>query len=147
MADPFRLQSLLDYRRQIEDGQMRALAEVTVEEQRVRDAIAALDRHREEQTSALADLMAGGTFDADGYTQRAAYLDAIGRALDQQAAALAEAMARVQERREALVAALKDRRILERLRDRQAEDAAAEEGRAEARGVDDMVMARHQRAP
>lgn len=147
MTQPFRLQALLDYRRQLEDEQMRALAEVTVEEQRVRDAITALDRHREEQTAALAALVAGGTFDAEGYTQRAAYLDAIGLALDQQAAALEAAAARVRERREALVEALKDRRVLERLRDRQAEEAAVEGGRHEARGVDDMMMTRHQRTP
>lgn len=145
MAHPFRLQALLDYRRQLEDEQMRALAEVTVEEQRVRDAISALHRHREEQMHALAALVAGGTFDAEGYTQRAAYLDAVGQALDQQAAVLEATAARVRERREALVEALKDRRVLERLRDRQAEEAAVEDGRHEARGVDDMMMTRHQR--
>lgn len=141
----FRLQSLLDFRRQVEDEQARALAEVTAEERRVRDAIAALGRHREEQTSALAALMGSGTFDTEGYTQRAAYLDAIGLALDQQAAALNETMVLVQERRAALLAALTDRRILERLRDRQAEEAAAEDGRQETRDVDDLVMSRHQR--
>lgn len=145
MAKPFRLQSLLDYRRQLEDEQMRALAEVTAEEQRVREAIAALDRHREDQTAALATLMTGGTFDAEGYTQRAAYLDAIGVALDQQAAALEAAAVRVSEQRAALVEALKDRRVLERLRDRQAEEAAIEDGRQEARVVDDMTTSRHQR--
>jgi flagellar FliJ protein len=141
----FRLQSLLDFRRQLEDEQARALAEVTAEEQAVRAAIVSLNQHREEQTSGLA-LMASGTFDADGYTQRAAYLDAIGQALDQQAAALGEAMARAQERRAALLEALTDRRVLERLRDRQAEEAALEGGRCEARDVDDLVMSRHQRA-
>lgn len=145
MAEPFRLQSLLDYRRQLEDEQMRALAEVTAEEHQVREAIAALGRHREDQTAALAALMTSGTFDAEGYTQHAAYLDAIGLALDQQAVALEAAAARVAERREALVEALKDRRVLERLRNRQAEEAAIEDGRQEARAVDDMTTTRYQR--
>ncbi|RJQ11860.1 MAG: flagellar export protein FliJ [Dehalococcoidia bacterium] len=145
MAEPFRLRSLLDYRRQLEDEQMRALAEVTAEEQRVRDAIAALDRHREDQTAALAALMTSGTFDAGGYTQRASYLEAIGIELDQQVAALEAAAARVSEQRAALVEALKDRRVLERLRDRQAAEAAIEDGRQEARVVDDMTTSRHQR--
>lgn len=143
----FRLQSLLDYRRQLEDEQTRALAGVTAEEQAVRAAIVALNRHRDEQTGALAALMASGAFDADGYIQRAAYLDAIGLALGQQAAALDEAMARVQERRAALLEALTDRRVLERLRDQQAEAAALEGNRVEARDVEDLVMSRHQRAP
>lgn len=146
MAEPFRLQSLLDYRRQLEEEQTRALAEVTAEEQRVRDAIAALDRQREDQTAGLAALMTQGTFDAEGYAQRAAYLDAIGLALDQQALALAAAAERVRERREALVEALKDRRVLERLRDRQAEEAAIEDNRHEARDVDDLTTSRHQRS-
>ncbi len=141
----FRLQSLLDYRRQLEDEQARAFAEVTAEEQRVRAAIDALNRHRDEQTSALAALMASGTFHTDGYTQRAGYLDALGLALDQQATALAEAMTRVQERRAALLAAVTDRRVLERLRDRQADEAAVADARHEARDVDDLVMSRHQR--
>lgn len=145
MTQPFRLQSLLDYRRQLEDGHALALAEVTAEEQRVRAAIAALDRHREEQTAALAALAGGGAFDTEGYTQRAAYLETIGQALGQQAAALEAAAARVRERRAALAEALKDRRVLERLRERQAEEGAVEDGRHEAREVDDMVMTRHQR--
>ena len=146
MAHPFRLQSLLEYRRQREDEQVRALAEVTAEEQRVRDAIASLNQSREEQTSALATLITGGTFDTDGYTQRAAYLDAVGQALDQQVAVLEATAVRVSERREALVEALKDRRVLERLRDQHAEEAEVEDSRQEARDVDDMVMTRHQRA-
>jgi flagellar protein FliJ len=141
----FRLQALLDFRRQLEDEHARALAEVTAEEQRVRNAIEALNHHRDEQTSALAALLASGTFDAEGYTQRAVYLDALGLALDQQAAALADAMTRVQERRAALLAAVTDRRVLERLRDRQAGEAAVADARHEARDVDDLVMSRHQR--
>lgn len=146
MSRPFRLQSLLDYRRQLEDEQSLALAEVAAEERRVREAMMALERQREEQTAALRTLVVGGVFDAEKYTQRAAFLDVVGRAFDEQAAALEEATMRVVERRQALVEALTDRRVLERLRDRQAEAAAIDDGRHEARDVDDMVMARHQRA-
>lgn len=146
MSRPFRFQSLLDYRRQLEDEQSLALAEVAAEERRVREAMTALERQREEQTAALRTLVVGGVFDAEKYMQRAAFLDVVGRALDEQAAALEEAAMRVVERREALVEALTDRRVLERLRDRQAETAAIDDGRHEARDVDDMVMARHQRA-
>lgn len=146
MTHAFRLRSLLEYRRQVEDDQARALAGVTAEEQRIREAIMAINRHREEQTSALAALMGGGALDTEGYAHHATYLDALGLALDQQATALQAAMVQVSERRAALVEALKDRRILERLRDRQAEEAAVENGRIEARDVDDLVMSRHQRA-
>ncbi|TAJ19704.1 MAG: flagellar export protein FliJ [Dehalococcoidia bacterium] len=145
MGKPFRLQSLLEFRRQVEDEQARALGQVLAEEQRIREAIEALNLRREEQTTALAALMSGGTFDTEGYTQHAAYLDALGRTLDQHASALDAAMALVVERRAALVEALKDRRVLERLRDRQAEEAAVEDNRHEARDVDDLVMSRHQR--
>lgn len=146
MAHAFRLQSLLEYRRQIEDDQARALAGVTAEEQRIRDAIVAINRHREEQTSALAALMGSGPLDTHDYAHHATYLDALGLALHQQATALEAAMVQVSERRTALVEALKDRRILERLRDQQAEAAVIEDGRHEARDVDDLVMSRHQRA-
>lgn len=145
MAKPFRLQSLLEYRRQVEDEQARALAEVSAEEQRIREAIDALNVRREEQTTALAAVMSVGKFDTEEYTHHAAYLDALGRTLDQHAAALDAAMALVVERRAALVEALKDRRVLERLRDRQAEEATVEDNRREARDVDELVMSRHQR--
>ncbi len=145
MGKPFRLQSLLEFRRQVEDEHARALGEVLAEEQRIRDAIDALNLRREEQTTALAALMSVGRFDTEGYTQHAAYLDALGRTLDQHASALETAMALVVERRAALVEALKERRVLERLRDRQAEEAAVEDNRHEARDVDDLVMSRHHR--
>ncbi|TAK79392.1 MAG: flagellar export protein FliJ [Dehalococcoidia bacterium] len=146
MAHPFRLQRLLDYRRRLEDGQALALAEATAEECRVRNAIAMLERQREEQTAALGTLLGGGVFGAEEYSRRAAFLDAAARALEVEAEALKAAAAHVVESRQALVEALKDRRVLERLRDRQAEAAGVEDGRREARETDDMVTARRQRA-
>ncbi len=145
MTRAFRLQSLLDYRRQLEEERTRMLAEATQAESEARLALDARRSERDAQAQAIADGALAGSFDAPTYVQSLAYLDALDLSIRRQVEVLAAARTRVSADRERLVEVLKEKQSLERLRDRQAAEAALEDGRREARDVDDLNTGRYVR--
>ncbi len=145
MPRPFRLQSLLEHKRQQEERQTLELAALDAEFRRVREALEALRREEDEQLRQIAAMAGGGPLDAEQYRTAMSYLDRLGGAIARQADALTEAEGRVLESRDALVGTLKEKRSLERLRERHATAADLEEGRREAGRVDDITSARYAR--
>ena len=145
MARPFRLQSLLEHKRQQEEQQTLALASLDAQYRAVREALEALRLEEEQQLVQIATLAQGGRLDAEQYRTAISYLDRLEGSIAQQTEALTEAEERVLESRDALVGILKEKRSLERLREKHATEATLEEGRREAGRVDDITSARYAR--
>ncbi len=144
-AFDFRLQPLLDHKRQEEEQKMLELAQLTDEERGARQALEVMRRDEQTHLRALESLVRGGTLDPGRFHATAAYLDYLRRALAEQAGALEDVMARVDGCRLQLQHLLKEKRSLERLRERRAEEAALEDARRDARRVDEQTTARHVR--
>ena len=141
----FRLQSLLNYRHQLEEQEMLRLATVEAERREAQELLDELCRRREEQCGVLDRLAKAQPLDA--YRMRGAveYLGLVEEAITRQVSARAEVDARVAAQRELLVTAARDRQALERLRERQAVETRREVERVEARRADEIAMARYGR--
>jgi len=146
VAKPFRLQSLLEHKQALEEECMRVLAEHELARRRAVDTLEILHEAQETQLRHLEDLARAVRFDAEISRDATAYLGRIEHSITVQREALVEAEARVAESREALVEVLKEKRALERLREQHIETTAREEGRREARAVDDITTARYTRS-
>mgnify|MGYP006279160057 CR=1 FL=1 len=145
MARPFRLQSLLDHKQQLEDESMRVLAERERERTRAADVLTILHDVQEKQLQHLEDLARVVSIDAAERRDATSYLERIERSIVVQHDVIAEAEARVAESRDALVEILKEKRALERLRQQHVETTAREEGRREANAADEISTARYTR--
>lgn len=139
----FRFEPLLDWAEQREEQETRALAAVASEEEAARLALEALEREREREWSQFAGRNA--PFDAEAYRAAVAYVQLLSERIQAQQAALAEVRARVAVARDVLLETLKEKQSFEHLRDRDAAEAAREEGRREAGRQDDLNMTRHVR--
>ena len=138
----FRLQALLDYRRQLEEQQTLRLATVEGERREAQMLLDDLHVRREEQCRRLDRLAQAQPLDAYRMREAVAYLGLVEAAIGRQVEALREVEARVREQRDLLMEAVRERRVLERLRDRQAAEAQLEADRAEARRTDEIAMSR-----
>lgn len=146
MPKPFRLQVLLDHKQQLEEQQMLVLSEREAERRRAIEVLDMLRVAEDEQMRHL-DVLARDTR-LDPFQQRdaVAYLGRIERSIVAQGAVIAEAEIAVAEARDALVELLKEKRSLERLRERHVTEVTLEEGRRESRVVDEITSARYVRA-
>lgn len=143
MAQPFRFEPLLDWAGQREEQETRALAAVAREEQAARDALVVLEREREHEWAQFAGRNA--PFDTEAYRVAVAYVQLLTERIEAQQAVLADAQARMAAARDVLLETMKEKQSFEHLRDRDAADAAREEGRREASRQDDLNMTRHVR--
>ena len=145
MPKPFRLQALLEHKRQQEEQQTLLLAERDAERHR---ACGVLDILREAEAAQLHHLdELSGVTRIDAVLQRDAvsYLGRIETSMAVQRGVIAGAEARVQECRDLLIEILKEKRSLERLREQHVTATEREEGRREARDVDEITSARYTR--
>lgn len=139
----FRFQPLLDLAEQREEQQMLALAAVAQAEASAQAALDVLRGEREQQLAALeAD---GGAVDPAARQAAIAYVEHLDQRIAEQAAVVAETQRRVDVERSVLVEIVQERRSFDRLRERDAAQAAEEAGRLEANVVDELTMARHAR--
>lgn len=138
----FRLQALLDYRKQLEEQQMLRLATVEGERRAAQLLLDDIRDQREQQCRRLDRLAQERPLDAYRMREAVTYLGLIEAAIVGQAEVVREAEGRVQQERALLAGAMRDRRVLERLREKQtaAERLAAD--RAEARRTDELVTSR-----
>jgi flagellar FliJ protein len=138
----FRLQALLDYRKQLEEQEMLRLAAIEGERREAQILLDDLHVRREEQCQRLDRLAQAQPLDAYRMREAVTYLGLVDAAITQQIEVLREVEARVQAQREVLMAAVRDRRALERLREKQIADERLVADRAEARRADEMVTSR-----
>ena len=136
----FQLEGVLEHRKNIEEEKQRALAAVLAEMQRLKNELADLDQVAR---GAVADLRENRLTGALAMSFLAAHRRFTG-SVQRKAVAIAQKMALVQreidEARAALSAAAKQRKLIEKLRERQLERWQSQQHRQEMEELDDIGM-------
>ena len=136
----FQLAGVLEHRKNIEEEKQRALAAVLSEMQRLKNELVELDQVARGAVSDLRENRLTGHLDMSFLAAHRRFTGSVQR----KALAIAQKMALVQrqidEARAALAAAAKDRKIIEKLRERQLERWQLQQHRQEADELDDIGM-------
>jgi flagellar export protein FliJ len=139
----FRFSTLLRLREAWRDERRAHLAEAEQAEQLIADRLAQIDRELTDAARWAHDAARPGTVNVDRLADSARYemiLKVERQSADQQRQAVA---AEVEKRRAALVAADREVRVLEKLRDAQHQRQRDEEARFEAKILDESAVMRH----
>ncbi|MEZ4502245.1 MAG: flagellar export protein FliJ [Dehalococcoidia bacterium] len=145
MPSKFRLDRVLDHKRQLEQERQRDLQTVTAEERRLLEELRELQQREREHIEALSARTRQGGVDSEQLQAALAYIDTITKAIARQERLLAECGERVRTQREALVAALQEKQSLETLKRKQQEAERLEANREEAKRIDDLSTNRYAR--
>lgn len=135
----FRLQQVLDLREQHERTLASQLAQAMGAE---REAQAMLDGLRSVRISS-GEAATGGTHSVGELANLAFILDHLDGQIANASDAVAAASQTVAQMKDAVTAAFQDRRVLDRLRDRQAESHRTAEGQLDQRTMDDIALTRY----
>lgn len=140
--DEFRLEQVLEFRRRQEERQHLELKVLSEEERRLSGQLADLRAKEDQQLLTLAERSRSGLIEPTEFDAALAYLDAIEGSIDEQIDVVAQVQAKVLESREALIDILREKQVLENLKQRQAAAAAQEANRRESKATDDITSAR-----
>ena len=136
----FQLEGVLEHRKNIEEQKQRALAAVLSEMQRLKNELVELDQLARGAVSDLRENRLTGHLDMSFLAAHRRFTGSVQR----KALAIAQKMALVQrqidEVRAALAEAAKQRKIIEKLRERQLERWQSQQHRQEADELDDIGM-------
>jgi len=136
----FQLEGVLEHRKNIEEQKQRALAAVLVEMQRLKSDLAELDQVARGAVADLRENRLTGRLDMSFLAAHRRFTGSVQR----RALAIAQKMALVQrqidEARSALAEAAKQRKIIEKLRERQLERWRSQQNRQEMEELDDIGM-------
>src|SRR6266850_5215542 len=136
----FQLEGVLEHRKNIEEEKQRALAAVLSEMQRLRNDLADLDQVARGAVADLRQNRLTGPLDMSFLAAHRRFTGSVQR----KALAIAQKMALVQrqidEARAALAEAAKQRKIIEKLRERQLERWQSQQHRQEMDELDDIGM-------
>ena len=135
----FRLQQVLDLREHHERALASQLAQAMGAE---REAQAALEGLRAVRTTSGEAAM-GGSHSIGELTNLAFILDRLDGQIANASDAVTAAGQTVAQMKDAVTAAFQDRRVLDRLRDRQAESHRVAEGQIDQRAMDDIALTRY----
>jgi flagellar export protein FliJ len=141
----FRLSTLLRLREAWRDERRSHLAEAEQAEQLIADRLAMIDRELADAARRALDAARPGAVNVDRLADAARYemiLKLERQSADQQRQTVA---AEVEKRRAALVAADREVRVLEKLRDGQHQRHREEEARFESKLLDEAAVMRHGR--
>ena len=141
----FRLATLLRLREARRDERRGQLAEAQEAEQLILQRVAEIERELVELQRHSLDAARPGTVNVDRLAEAARYemiLKVERESADQQRQAVADEVAK---RRDALVAADREVRVLERLREVQGQRQREAESRQEAKAFDELAVLRHVR--
>lgn len=131
----FALQPVLEHRKRIEDQKQQTMA---LRQRAWDDAKRELDRLHEEFRANARDLREHhGQFDVEELRMRYAHLQFLDRTIDAQIKILAERQVALERARKDLVAASKDRKVVDKLKERRRRAHAVEELRVEQIELDD----------
>jgi flagellar FliJ protein len=146
MPPRFRLQQVLDYRERVEAIAQQELASLEQQRRIALEALWLQERQAEQQREALAAQRAHGALDPHELERAASYLAGAAAVIAARREQVAELEERVAAGHAALLAAARDRRALEQLREREVAAALDAVERREARELDELVMQRAQRS-
>lgn len=145
MSDAFRLQQLLNLRRQTEEQKAITLATVEAEQQHSLSGLQQLLAQEAAQLASMADARRTGALDPVNAEATGLYLQHLEEAIARQREHVAAVTARVEASRSELVEATREKRLLERLEERHDETVAAETSRLENAQTDEVAAQRHRR--
>jgi flagellar protein FliJ len=145
MSDTFRLQQLLNLRRQTEEQQAISLATVEAEQQHSQFTLQQLLAQEAAQLALITDSRTSGSLDPANAEATRIYLQHLEESISQQREQVALVTERVESSRAELVEATREKRLLERLEDRHDEAVAAEASRIEDAQTDEIAAQRYRR--
>lgn len=141
MAFKFKLEKVLDYRKQLEEQAMQAMAEARRAEEFEKERLARLELEFENQRVSLHAKVA----DAGERWLISSYMNALGGDIFGSKKRLAIIAEEIVRRQADLVAKAKDRQLLDKLKDKQALRHAHEEKLKEQRDNDETATIRYKK--
>ncbi len=139
----FRFETMLKIRRQREDEHKRIVAARLREIAVVQEQLALFDRQIHEELAAIRGGQSPGTIDMTQIVRHRRWLGHLHKAVLDAQARLGVLEGKLAQERAALAEAAKQRRILEKLRERQHERFVKEQDRLETMATDDMTLVRY----
>jgi len=140
----FTLQAPLEHAKYVEERLTLELGRLLEHLRAEREKIESLTRRRAQQQTRLAR-ECEGALDLEQIRRRQRHIDALAEAIERQQAVIAAAQQAVNDKREEVVAAMKRRKVLERLRERRQQEHDREMQRQEQRSADEIAVTRHPR--
>ena len=138
---PFSLQPVLSYKESLVDLFGRQLAQLFSERKVIETALVALHQERRQMRVRVV-VERQGVLHLDRLWHYQVYLDWLGERIDEREKELAEMDARIEEKRRELLAAMQEKRMLEKLKERATERFMAEMERREATLHDEIATTR-----
>jgi len=134
---------VLNYKTKIEEAlqiELAALKEVCIREEM---ELSRLEAHHEDTSQQLRAFQSETRLDLDLIRLTMAYLETLSGRIGHQAELVAQARERVETKRQELVRAVQERKVLEKLRERYLAQQAEAERRKEARTNDEIGITLH----
>jgi flagellar protein FliJ len=141
----FRLQTVLDHKKRLEELAQVEHARAQAAQVREEGALQSLTDAESNGFAELERQRHTGRLDIESLQLGMAYLDALKVQIQRQEQVVHRVRRATAARRDQLVAAVQERKTLERLREKQHQEFLAEEARREATALDDLVIMRHTR--
>ncbi|HSW46292.1 MAG TPA: flagellar export protein FliJ [Phycisphaerae bacterium] len=139
----FRFETMLKIRRQREDEHKRIVAARLREIRRVRDQLVSLDRQIHDELASIRMGQEPGMIDMQQIVRHRHWLGRLHKAVLDGQARLGFLEAKLVQERALLAEAAKQRRMLDKLKERQYQRFLAEQNRLETREADDMTAVRY----
>lgn len=139
----FRFDTMLKIRRQREDGQKRVVATRLRQIQQVKDRMSAIEQQIGDEMNAIRAGQERGTIDLQQVMRHRHWVGQLHRSRLESEARLRYHEAQLSQERAALAEAMKQRRILEKLKEQQWERHRQEEERRETRESDELTTVRY----
>ena len=143
MTQPFKMESVLRHRKHREEAAQMAFATALRQLTRARRALEDLIRSRQAHQQEL-KLKMQANARADELVRYHRYLDRLDREIESQAGIVEALEAEKEEKRAALLAALKDRKVLEKLKAHYLETEARDQRAQEQKRMNEAAVNRYQ---
>ena len=135
----FKLQSVLDYRLNIEEKILNEFSELKRELDRLKAMLEELKSERESMVAGLRN-MQSQTIKAHDISSILVYVDRLRESEKQQKQVIQQIMEAVDKKRQELVEAVKNRKIMENLKDKQKEEYIKDVNDTEQKDSDEMSV-------
>ena len=144
MAGPFKLEAVLTHRQHQEESARKVFADAARELSRARQVLTDMERVRAQYRRAmrLKQDNNGSAMELVLYTR---YLARLASEIDEQQQTIETLSADKEEKRMTLMTALKDRKVIEKLKERYLADEEKKERDMEQKLVNDVAISRYQR--
>jgi len=136
----FKLEGVLEHRRNIERDKQRAVAEIRAQMTALENQLRDLDRQAQESTQDLRNNRLTGALDMQFIAAHRRFMIAMQRQAMELAQKMAGVQRKLEEAQKELLEAAKQRKVIEKLKEKQLERWRAEMARSEANQMDEIGM-------